>query len=249
MLTLRLKFWLIGVISGVALACNRLLDVGRLHPARERATRALHSTVDYIEQHMADALGFDKPKKLLNYALSESTVPGHYLEFGVYIGESMRYIASQKHDKPIHGFDSFRGLPGAWTGYNLQRATFSLRSKPPRVPPNVILHIGWFSDTLPAWREKNSGPVAFVHVDCDIYSSTVDLLEGLADRLQSGTIIVFDEYFNYPNWQRHEFKAWQEFVSKYRVRYEYLAYATQQVAMRVQDVGIATREPASHRDT
>ena len=44
----------------------------------------------------------------------------------------------------------------------------------------------------------------------------------MRERLQPGSIIVFDEYFNYANWERHEFKAWQEFVTKYGVNHEYL---------------------------
>jgi hypothetical protein len=54
--------------------------------------------------------------------------------------------------------------------------------------------------------------------------------------LQVGTVIVFDEYFNYPNWEHHEFKAWQEFVEQHRVQYDYLAYARQQVAVRIRHI-------------
>jgi hypothetical protein len=59
----------------------------------------------------------------------------------------------------------------------------------------------------------------------------------LRDRLQPGTLIVFDEYFNYPNWERHEFKAWQEFVARHKITYEYLAFARQQVAVRILSTG------------
>ena len=46
-------------------------------------------------------------------------------------------------------------------------------------------------------------------------------------------MIVFDEYFNYPNWRNHEYKAWQEFVSEAGLDYEYLAFAHNQVVVRV----------------
>jgi len=59
----------------------------------------------------------------------------------------------------------------------------------------------------------------------------------LSQRLQAGTVIVFDEYFNYPNWQQHEFKAWREFVAERGVSYEYLAFARQQVALRIRGLG------------
>jgi hypothetical protein len=53
----------------------------------------------------------------------------------------------------------------------------------------------------------------------------------------NGTVILFDEYFNYPNWERHEFKAFQEFVSERHVKYTYLAFARQQVAVRIDSIG------------
>ena len=83
------------------------------------------------------------------------------------------------------------------------------------------------------WLKENSDPVAFIHVDCDLYSSTKTIFDHLGDRLQVGTIILFDEYFNYPNWRNHEFKAFQEFVAGHKIRYTYLAYARQQVAVRI----------------
>jgi len=35
---------------------------------------------------------------------------------------------------------------------------------------------------------------------------------------------VFDEYFNYPNWRRHEFKALQEFKAEFGLTYRYIAF-------------------------
>jgi hypothetical protein len=72
-----------------------------------------------------------------------------------------------------------------------------------------------------------------MHIDCDLYSSTVDILTGLVKHMRPGTVVLFDEYFNYPGWERHEFKAWKEFVSAHGVKYEYLAYARQQVLVRI----------------
>jgi len=238
----RLKY----VIYRIVLAGFQLFDTGRLHPTRERAIRELERTVNYIESHMADAIGFETQKELLDYALSQTNVRGHYLEFGVFTGGTIRYIAGRlrrrgRPDVSIHGFDSFEGLPEAWRGFSLGRSTFSRRGKMPRVPRNVILHKGWFRDTIPKWRDTVRGPIAFIHVDCDIYSSTVEILEGLHARMQPGTVLVFDEYFNYPNWEQHEFKAWREFVERQGLSYEYLAFARQQVALR-----LCTTEPERH---
>jgi predicted O-methyltransferase YrrM len=229
----RLKYILYKVVMGA----YQLIDTGRLHPVRERAIRALASSVDYIDRHMPEALGFDNQVELLDYSLSQTMAEGNYLEFGVYSGGTIRHIARGKPMATIHGFDSFEGLPAAWSGFNLGRRAFSLGGRLPRVPGNVVLHKGWFSDTIPKWCSEVGGAIAFLHIDCDLYSSTVDVLNGLADRLQPGTVLVFDEYFNYPGWERHEFKAWREFAAAHGVDYEYVAYARQQVMVRIRDIG------------
>jgi hypothetical protein len=50
-----------------------------------------------------------------------------------------------------------------------------------------------------------------------------------------GTVIIFDEYMNYPGWQLDEFRAWQEFVAQHKIRYEYIGRVSrhQKVAIRV----------------
>ena len=229
----RLKY----VLYRLVMASYQLLDTGRMHPVRERARRALHDSVDYIDTHMEAALGFDTQKELLDYALSQTDGTGHYLEFGVFSGGTIRHIAKCKPDTTIHGFDSFEGLPDAWAGFSLGRQAFSRDGRLPKVPRTVVLHKGWFSDTIPAWHVQHTGPIAFIHIDCDLYSSTVDILTGLADRLQAGTVILFDEYFNYPGWRQHEFQAWQEFVASRGITYEYVAYARQQVMVRITHAG------------
>jgi hypothetical protein len=232
----RLKYLLYRLVLGG----YQLLDTGQLHPVRERARRALHDSVDYIDRNMPAALGFDTQKELLDHALREIAVSGHYLEFGVFSGGTIRHIARRKPNLTIHGFDSFEGLPEPWTGFNLGQRAFSRTSRLPRVPGNVALHKGWFSATIADWAAGNPGPVAFIHIDCDLYSSTVDILRGLGDRMQTGTIIVFDEYFNYPGWEQHEFKAWHEFVAEHGIGYDYVAYARQQVMVRIRSMGAAS---------
>jgi len=231
----RLKY----VLYRIVLAGYQLLDTGRLHPVRERARRALANSVDYIDRNMAAALGFDTQRDLLDYSLSQVSVSGHYLEFGVFSGGTIRYIARRKPSLTVHGFDSFEGLPEAWSGFNLGGRAFSRKSRLPRVPANVALHKGRFNESIAGWVTANPGPIAFVHIDCDLYSSTVDILTGLAERLQPGTVIVFDEYFNYPGWEQHEFKAWREFVATRQIDYEYLCYARQQTSVRIRRIGPA----------
>jgi Macrocin-O-methyltransferase (TylF) len=225
------------VLAKIVCGFYELTDVGRMHPMRERSRRALDRTLDYVERAMPDALGFDTRRELIISALSAVKVEGHYLEFGVFTGGTVRLIARRVGDRIVHGFDSFEGLPEAWSGFNLGKGAFDLHGRLPRVPKNVRLHRGWFEDSLPVWLEANPGAAAFVHVDCDLYSAARTVLSLLADRIVPGTVIVFDEYFNFPNWEQHEYKAFQEFAAEHSVTYRYLAFARQQVAVRIESIG------------
>lgn len=229
----KLKYILYKIVCGI----YQLADVGRIHPMRERSLRALQRTVDYIDRAMPDALGFDSQREVTEFALNSASIDGHYLEFGVYTGGTIRFIASHTGSRVVHGFDSFRGLPEAWSSFNLVRGAFDTGGRLPRVPTNVLLHRGTFDQILPEWLQKYPGPAAFIHVDCDIYSSTRTIFTLLAERIVPGTVILFDEYFNYPNWEQHEFKAFQEFVAERRVAYRYLGFARQQVAVRIEVIG------------
>jgi hypothetical protein len=229
----RLKY----VLYKIVCAAYQLADVGRIHPARERALRALQRSVDYVESAMPDALGFETQRDLINYSVQSVDIEGHYLEFGVYTGGTIRYIAKRIGKRTIHGFDSFEGFAEVWSGFSLGHKTFDNKGRLPRVPDNVALHRGYFNESLPQWLADNPGPVAFVHIDCNLYSSTKTVLDLLGPRLAVGSVILFDEYFNYPGWEQHEFKAFQEFVSATGITYTYIAFARQQVAVRVTSVG------------
>jgi predicted O-methyltransferase YrrM len=229
------------LLNKVVCSLYQLADVGRVHPLRERSLRELQRTVDYIEKAMPDALGVETQREIIDFALKSTAIEGHYLEFGVFTGGTTRFIASRVGGRIIHGFDSFEGLPESWAGFNLARRAFDVKGRLPRVPANVRLHRGWFDQSLPAWLAENPGPVAFIHVDCDLYSSTKTIFTLLAERIVPGTVILFDEYFNYPNWERHEYRAFQEFVRDRAIGYSYLAFARQQVAVRIDSIGAQPR--------
>jgi len=192
---------------------------------------AKKESLAYLKEHMPDAQYFEKHPEMLRYVVGLADQPGLVLEFGVGRGKSIRWIASQT-DKPVVGFDSFEGIPEYWNGNPI--GAFS-QSKLPKVPANVSFEIGMFDVTLPGFLEQNAGPISFLLVDCDLYSSTCSIFALLGARLQPGAIILFDEYFNFPRWQQHEFKGFQEWVTVAGVEYEYVAYSVtgQQAAVRV----------------
>lgn len=89
---------------------------------------------------------------------------------------------------------------------------------------NVRLVVGSFRDSLPAFLASHHGPASFIHMDCDLYSSTKCVLEILGERVVPGTIIVFDEYHNYPGWEHGEYLAWMEFSLAKGIKYQYIGF-------------------------
>ena len=203
---------------------------------------AAMSSSQYLYSHMVGAKRFQTPGELIDFAVSSATVEGLALEFGVFSGRSINRIA-QGREGQVFGFDSFEGLPEGWRdGYD--KGAFA-RQGLPEVASNVELVVGWFDRTLPEFLDAHPGPVSIVHIDCDLYSSTQTVLMQLRDRLVPGTIILFDEYFNYPGWEMHEYKAFQEFVESTGLQYEYIGLHPnhQQVAVRV--IGVHNRRAAA----
>ena len=157
---------------------------------------------------------------------------GLILEFGVATGRTLNNFAHWLPHKTIHGFDSFKGLPEDWTS-RMKKGHFA-RDKPPEVRKNCELHIGWFDQTLPEFVKTHLEPIALMHVDCDQYEATVTVLKELKDQIVPGTVIIFDEYFNKPGWQLDEFKAWQEHVTMYNVKYKYIGYVSRHQKAAIQ---------------
>lgn len=209
------------------------LDYSTFHPYRALQQRALSETMDFIVSDMPTALAFDTPRELMDYAIKLTTLDGLVAEFGVNEGGSIAYMAKKLAGRTLDGFDSFEGLPEGWAGNTMEAGYFNRGGKLPRVPKNVRLHAGWFSDSLPKFVAANPGPVALLHVDCDLYSSTATIFQHLGDRIVPGTVIVFDEYFNYPGWQAHEHKAFREFIARTGMQFDYVGYSFKQVAVVV----------------
>ncbi|MDR1373060.1 MAG: class I SAM-dependent methyltransferase [Dysgonamonadaceae bacterium] len=189
----------------------------------ELQRRALSSTVDYIQKNMSKVDSVNSSLELLNISLDEVDITknGLILEFGVFSGKTINHIASRVQ-QTVYGFDSFEGLPERWRD-GFSTGHFQVTHLP-KVRQNVILIKGWFDQTLPSFLAEHVEPISFLHIDCDLYSSTKTVFELCANRIHSGTVIVFDEYFNYDGWEDGEYKAFQEFVVANNIRYQYLGY-------------------------
>jgi hypothetical protein len=196
---------------------------------------AARSSAELVRREMPSVALHVHPHDTLRHALAQAPAEGMALEFGVASGTTLRIIAAAREDGPVHGFDSFEGLPEHW------RLGFDAGAFATDQPPDVEgaeLVVGWFDDVLPGFLDAHPGPVAFLHVDCDLHSSTVTVLEQVGPRFTQGTIVLFDEYFNYPGWQDHEHRAWTEYADKAGLSWEYLGLTMddEQVSVRITGV-------------
>jgi len=143
-----------------------------------------------------------------------SNGPITYLEFGVYNGESIATWAKlNKNDSSIfYGFDTFTGLPEDWT-FKLKKGAFNLEGNIPKLgDPRIHLIKGLFQDTLRLFlktfeRDKK----LIIHLDADLYSSTMFCLSAVDNILKSGDILMFDEFSN----PTGEFKAFIDWCSAF----------------------------------
>jgi hypothetical protein len=82
---------------------------------------------------------------------------------------------------------------------------------PTALPSNVVLVKGLFQDTLPDFLKTHPEPIAFVHVDSDLYSSAMFVMRTLGRRLD-GAVMAFDEFRGCPVYDYHEGRAVADFV-------------------------------------
>ena len=157
--------------------------------------------------------------------IAKQGVDGLWMEFGVFEGDTINLIA-ELADQIVYGFDSFDGLPEDWqiSDRQISKAGTCSVTAIPKVKENVILVVGLFQDTLQDFLKLHTEPASFVHIDCDLYSSTRSILSRL--KFQKGTIIIFDEYQNYPKWREGEYKAFEEFLADGEWCAKCIGYAT-----------------------
>lgn len=201
-----------------------------VYTAMERG--AADEAAVFAVEEFRDARPCFHPHETLRHAVESAPPTGLALEFGVSTGTTLNVIARSRGQRKVFGFDSFEDLPESvrW-GFDVGEFT---GADIPVVPGATIIK-GWFQDVLPGFLEKNSGKLSVAHIDSDLYSSAIYVLQQLRPRMVKGTVIVFDEYYNFPGWRQHEYRAWQEFVDDSGVGFEYLAATAddEQVSVRI----------------
>lgn len=192
----------------------------------------LSSEKDFVEkfntptlQH--SALRLDMLEKIIPYIKNCK----NFSEFGVYKGDTAKKILSLLPDLETYLFDSFEGLPEDWDDW-FKKGHFALDEN--QIPDfrtynNINIYKGYFDKTtidFALYLEKENKKLDFIHIDCDLYSSTKTIFENLNSFIVKDTIIHFDELVGigtwYKDWKNGEYKALLEWSEKYNRSFEYL---------------------------
>lgn len=164
------------------------------------------------------------------------------LEFGTAAGTSLA-VFSELYDqfnlkKIFYGFDSFKGLPkelldennpdywfeGAFIDGSVEHLN--------NVLPFVIIKDGWFEDTLndDTLGEVKTNPIGIFHIDCDIYTSSIQVLEWIVKNnlLVDGALIIYDDWGGHYDKGVGEYecgqgRAHKEICEKYRLNFEFVS--------------------------
>lgn len=199
----------------------------------ERNRRTAAETWDFVDELGKPAFVLDQFEVIESKREEITSTPGHILDLGVYKGASTRALARIFPEHPIHGFDSFEGLPDDWS-HVLSGAFGDVGGESPDVPANVSLYKGWFDQTLGPWaKEHGDQPIMLMRVDCDIYSSTRTIFDELGHLIGSGTWVLFDELIGYRGWQDHEYRAFREFLERKPFEVEWVAHGLTYVLVRL----------------
>lgn len=177
--------------------------------------------------------------KLYQHVLESQNLinsPIDYLEFGVCQGHSFRWWveANKNPESRFVGFDTFEGLPEAW-GVAFKKG--DMNAVIPDIRDNrVDFKKGLFQETFIPFTKShdlNSNKIKVIHLDADLFSSTLYILTSIAPYLKKGDILLFDE-FNVPN---HEFLAFQCFTQSFYIKTKLIGAVNNylQVAFEITD--------------
>jgi len=148
--------------------------------------------------------------------IQKNNIPGDLAELGVYKGETAKLIHHLIPDRNLYLFDSFSGLPKQVIREDCDGTVRPQTVKFDNTTPDEVLAYingnklitikeGIFPETATGLEERT---FAFVHVDADLYQSTLDALQFFYPRLSPGGMILLHDYNH--NWEGVE-KAINEF--------------------------------------
>ncbi len=197
---------------------ERVLDV--LPVRMQSVLRELRADA-YVSSHDMRALQIlpveplkELQRKALRYLVARhgANNVGDYFEFGVFAGTSLGCMAEvleelRLKNVRLFGFDSFEGMParaatedeGTWQPGQFKfdvEVTKAILRKRGADMRRITLTKGWFSQTLtPALRQRyGMRRASVIMVDCDLYSSTVDVLRFVEPLILDEAVVIFDDW-------------------------------------------------------
>ena len=159
----------------------------------------------------------DRCYVLYSLASQAALLGADFAECGVYQGGTALLLSRvlDDRDATFYLFDSFEGLPkGDHSQDSLNEGMFKATSAAAVTEllkdfrGNLEVREGWIPETFSGLEDRR---FAFVHIDVDLYQSTLDCLEFFYPRLVGGGVMVFDDY-GFPG-ARGEKEAVDEFFS------------------------------------
>jgi O-methyltransferase len=134
--------------------------------------------------------------QLIGALKSSEKVSGDIAEVGVAYGASAKVIAEYASGRPLHLFDTFDGLPAPTSADSSKFFTGEFQSSLESVRSylggaQVHLYQGLFPATAEPVKNK---VFAFVHLDVDLYESTLACLRFFYPRLSPGGILISHDY-------------------------------------------------------
>ena len=173
---------------------------------------------------------FFNRKQFFDYCLSISDQTRTFYEFGVWKGQSFRYLSP--NFSWGYGFDTFEGLPESW--HSEPKGNYTAKGQVPVSDRSTFIK-GKFEETLPHFFNESRGMAGLINFDADLYSSTITALRLSQSVIDDQTILVFDEFIVNETWEQDEYKALQEFCNEKGLNYEVLAvcFFTKQVAVKL----------------
>ncbi len=139
--------------------------------------------------------------------INEENIPGCMAELGVYKGHTAKLIHHMNPDRKLYLFDSFTGLPKQIIREDCdgkvrpQTVEFDNTSKEEVVNyingnSNIEVREGIFPETFEGMENET---FSFVHLDADLYQSTLDGLMFFYPRLNPGGCLIVHDYNH--NWE------------------------------------------------
>lgn len=145
-------------------------------------------------------MGVDEAYMIHAAVLRTAKIAGDIAEVGVFWGGTARVICEAKLDRPLHLFDTFEGLPEPGridSAFRKGEYACSLE--------NVQSYLSAFSGVhfYPGFFPETAAPVthrkfSFVHLDVDLYESTLKALEFFYPRMDPGAIVISHDYVVFP---------------------------------------------------